>query len=92
MGRFNPLRFGAGALPRLFLCNARGPDDGFNPLRFGAGALPLHWFGDGFGDALFQSPSFRGGSTPQCRNLGQIEDFEFQSPSFRGGSTPPVLK
>jgi hypothetical protein len=61
----------------------------FNPLRFGAGALRTHKCTDLGCIPEFQSPSFRGGSTP-----GEIEEFDdelstkFQSPSFRGGSTP----
>src|ERR1017187_4620555 len=67
----------------------------FNPLRFGAGALPLHLGARSrVVMVLFQSPSFRGGSTPaswRVRSvLGTIWN-GFQSPSFRGGSTPVVF-
>src|ERR1019366_776587 len=37
---FNPLRFGAGALPVAYFCAQSVSFLGFNPLRFGAGALP----------------------------------------------------
>ena len=88
---FNPLRFGAGALPVAYFCAQSVSFLGFNPLRFGAGALPKQkgsrWRPC---TTVFQSPSFRGGSTPvqASDSLDVTVPTMFQSPSFRGGSTP----
>ena len=89
---FNPLRFGAGALPRTSRApsakNAR-----FNPLRFGAAALPISRTRSKHETTKFQSPSFRGGSTPGRVLLRAIRQLlGFQSPSFRGGSTPEAKR
>ena len=88
--RFNPLRFGAGALPSENVYREVVLEEGvsipfvsgrehsrgrkkdvlwlqrlcFNPLRFGAGALPAYSNDDLDASVTFQSPSFRGGSTP----------------------------
>ena len=42
---------------------------------------------------MFQSPSFRGGSTPGdgCNAFLCVHSIGFQSPSFRGGSTPVAM-
>ena len=86
---FNPLRFGAGALPEtpsadrflglgVSIPFVSGREHSpvyvgfarvrsicrFNPLRFGAGALPTYLYPALQEANPFQSPSFRGGSTP----------------------------
>ena len=95
--RFNPLRFGAGALPQGLLLWSRASRWCFNPLRFGAGALP---------DSRFSSSNrvvakwcvsipFVSGREHSLRKTFIGKSFSrrvFQSPSFRGGSTPGVAR
>ena len=62
---FNPLLIGAGALPTESRPDYCALPHRFNPLLIGAGALPYsaEILGSLIGVA-FQSPSYRGGSTP----------------------------
>src|ERR1017187_3008980 len=116
---FNPLRFGAGALPATRPILHRLQPDVSIPFVSGRGharsrvlvrkvtgdyvSIPfvsgrehsryLEFADKSSAPPPFQSPSFRGGSTPLGAKVRiDRSAITFQSPSFRGGSTPiPAL-